>query len=441
MRILSRVWGRLHRNQGGQVAILAGVMMTVLIGFAGLAIDGGTVLVVRTQTQNGADAAALAGAGVLLTDGSRSDAISAASGWAQKNGYPANETSVSIPPHSGTHAGDANYVEVDIVHSQPTAFMRVVGVKTFTISARAVAGITTVPKNYALVVLDKTACPAYNQTSNSTLTINGGGAIVNSSGTKCQPPGPSGSQGGGSHFVADYIDYYSAGSWSLSNNATTSVPPESVPGQVPDPLASLSPPVPCGTTPTPGCVAASSTSSGTAKNPKATTFNDKTVTLQPGTYYGGLKITGVGTVTFSSGVYIFAGGGFDYSGGTNIHGTGVTFYNIDDAYAQNNNGACGSIAIQGSGTLTLSAPTSGAYKNMLFWQASSCNAQMKYAGSSYTTTGIIYLPAAQLNVSGGGNLGALQIIVNTFSYSGSNAVTINYADYVDVGKPSMKLVE
>jgi hypothetical protein len=78
---------------------------------------------------------------------------------------------------------------------------------------------------------------------------------------------------------------------------------------------------------------------------------------------------------------------------------------------------------------------------MLFWQDPACTNAFKYAGSSYTTSGIIYLPTAQLNVSGGGNLGALQIIVDSFSYSGSNAVTIDYGDYVQITQPRVALVE
>jgi hypothetical protein len=58
---------------------------------------------------------------------------------------------------------------------------------------------------------------------------------------------------------------------------------------------------------------------------------------------------------------------------------------------------------------------------------------MKYAGSTYTTAGVIYLPKASLNVSGGGALGALQVMVNSFNYTGSTSVTIDSGNYVQVG--------
>jgi hypothetical protein len=99
------------------------------------------------------------------------------------------------------------------------------------------------------------------------------------------------------------------------------------------------------------------------------------------------------------------------------------------------------MAIQGSGVLNLAAPSSGAQANMLFWQDPVCTNAMKYAGSTYTTAGIVYLPSAQLNVTGGGALGAMQIVVDTFSFSGSSAVTINYSGYVEIARPKVALVE
>ena len=78
---------------------------------------------------------------------------------------------------------------------------------------------------------------------------------------------------------------------------------------------------------------------------------------------------------------------------------------------------------------------------MLFWQDDACTVAMKMAGNGYTTAGVIYLPKAQLNVSGGGSLGALQVIVDSFQYTGSSAVTINYANYVPITPPTISLVE
>jgi len=49
-----------RRTQRGAVAIIVGLTMVVLVGFAGLALDGGRLYVNKTELQNAADACALA---------------------------------------------------------------------------------------------------------------------------------------------------------------------------------------------------------------------------------------------------------------------------------------------------------------------------------------------------------------------------------------------
>ena len=47
-------------RQRGAVAIIVGLMAAVLVGFIGLAIDGGHLYLTKTELQNAADACALA---------------------------------------------------------------------------------------------------------------------------------------------------------------------------------------------------------------------------------------------------------------------------------------------------------------------------------------------------------------------------------------------
>ena len=49
-----------RQAQRGAVAIIVGLTLAVLVGFAGLAIDGGRLYVNKTELQNAADACALA---------------------------------------------------------------------------------------------------------------------------------------------------------------------------------------------------------------------------------------------------------------------------------------------------------------------------------------------------------------------------------------------
>jgi hypothetical protein len=423
---------------------MAALFLPVMLGFTGLAVDIGMVALFRTQQQRGADAAAISGAGVLLKGGNTTQARTTAQNYAQTHGYSSSVTTVNVPPTSGPKAGDPKFVEVIITQSRPTFFIRVIGPKTTTVKARAVAGVTPIQSNYALVVLNPTACSAYNHTSSANFIITGGGAIVNSS---CKP---SANQGGGSIISATHLDYFTDGLWQLSNNAQAIPPPTRIGGRIEDPLAGVARPQPCGPFGTPaGCIPASPDSGGTATNPSRKNIEvNGNYTLRPGAYYGGLKISAMsGTVTFLPGLYVFAGGGssqggFDFSGNMTLVGSGVTFFNTQDPYANTQSArACGPYSLQGSGNLTMTPTTSGPYKDLLFWQDDACTASMKYAGSTWSIAGLLYLPKAQLDVTGGGQVGSVQIIVDTFRYSGSNSVTINYTNYVDTLRPKMSLVE
>jgi Flp pilus assembly protein TadG len=52
----------------GAVSVIVAMLMTVLIGFAALAVDTAYVFLIKNELQNAADAAALAGAGALYND-------------------------------------------------------------------------------------------------------------------------------------------------------------------------------------------------------------------------------------------------------------------------------------------------------------------------------------------------------------------------------------
>jgi hypothetical protein len=88
---------RVERRARGQTFVIVALAMLVLVGFAGLAIDGGHVYLVRRQAQNATDAAALAAGRALVVTGallagpppggSNGDAVKAAHHLAVANGF------------------------------------------------------------------------------------------------------------------------------------------------------------------------------------------------------------------------------------------------------------------------------------------------------------------------------------------------------------------
>ncbi|MCH9025240.1 MAG: DNA polymerase I, partial [candidate division Zixibacteria bacterium] len=86
-------------------------------------VDTGFWYAERRQAQNAADEAAKAGTFELFYGGSVADATTTALAYADENGFDnsggSSTVTVNIPPISGDHVGDPNYVEV-IVSEKPT---------------------------------------------------------------------------------------------------------------------------------------------------------------------------------------------------------------------------------------------------------------------------------------------------------------------------------
>src|SRR5205809_171225 len=133
-----------HRYSKGQVLVLAALMLTVLIGFVGLAADAGYFFDYRRRMTAAADNAAVSAAMEVRRDSSSTQvttvarAASAASGFT--NGTDGITVTVNHPPVSGYNVGNNNFVEVLIDRSTPTFFMRALNVATATVGARAVSG-------------------------------------------------------------------------------------------------------------------------------------------------------------------------------------------------------------------------------------------------------------------------------------------------------------
>src|SRR5262249_55674730 len=96
-------------------------------------------------------------------------------------------------------------------------------------------------------------------------------------------------------------------------------------------------------------------------------------TLQPGVYQSILAAGKPGVtvnVTMSPGLYIIEGGGLSISTGASLSGSGVTLFNAGSLYnGTTDGGTFGSIATSGSGTIALSAPSSGPYAGVVLFQS------------------------------------------------------------------------
>jgi Flp pilus assembly protein TadG len=385
------------RKQAGQALIFAVLALGILLmGFAGLGIDMGVMRYEKRLLQTAADAAAIAAANNLNYGG----VTAAAQNAAKENGFTAATTNigeacpstvsnvtltVNNGPLSGPHSGNSSYVEVCVAMSQPTFFMRLLRVNNETISARAVAtNVSGGPGSGCLYLLgntgtdlalngnDQIQAPTCGIVDDSSMTINGNNTV------KAGSIGVAGS-------------YTSNGNSSVSPAPVTGIPPAA------DPLAYL---------PTP---------SGGACVPNPNLNGNGTAVLNQGNYCSGITINGNINVTFTSGTYIL-GNNFTSNGNGTLSGSGVTFY-IQS----------GTVTLNGNNTLTFSAPTTGAYAGILFWQAASdSNVATLNGNNASKLEGILYFPGAQLNMNGNNALATYTVIVaSSLRMNGNNTVTLS----------------
>lgn len=412
------------KREHGQALIIFVFALTALMGVAALTIDLGMVYHDGSKLQNAADAAALAGAG-RLPEGA-GIGITEAQLYAQKNGYVNGQNGYTVTVTT-PYKGDAFKMEVTISGPTEAMFATAFGIDFFSNSHRAVAtyyGEAMV--NAALLALNPTACNAYDQGGSSIVVVGGGGIMANSS---CNP---SLYQNGAGSTTGDVIQYYAPAGYT----GNFSPPPRAVPSRMPDPLAGMVPPdlVALGQSPDSG---------GGPPNPKTKLINGA-VTLRPGVYYGGIKITAA-AVTLLPGTYVMAGGGFDLGSNAIVSGDGIMIYNTYDPQRPTQAGACASISFSGGASTIFTAQTSGPYKDVVFWQDPSpkcAGVDFKLAGGGTMASGVYYLPGAKFVASGGITLGSAQIIADTFTFSGNAPFSVQTGNYVDLPLQSKpKLIE
>ena len=370
-------------KETGQALVMAAMGLTVFILAAGLAIDMGFLRYQKRLQQSAADSAAIAGAAEIPFSGCSTGSCPGATTDSASNGFTDGTDNVTVtvysPPNDGPHAGLAGYVEVLVTKIQPTFFVKIAGVNSATVTARAVAYLSGNFQNcmYALGTGNggitnngDVSAPSCGIMSNHNVRSTGGGSIT------AREIGAVGTASGNNH-------------------------PTPKTGIVPaaDPLSYLQPPA------TGGCLA------GGAGNVTGTV----SVILNPGNYCGGISIAGTQSVTFNPGIYTITGGGLTFSGpsGT-ISGTGVTLYI----------GASGGTVTLGAGqTVNLSAPTTGADAGILFYQDPGNTSAATINGASGSQfEGAFYFPAADLTITATGNTAAYTIAVAKSLTLGPSAV-------------------
>lgn len=122
------------------------------------------------------------------------------------------------------------------------------------------------------------------------------------------------------------------------------------------------------------------------------------ITLTPGTYCGGIRITGNNDVYFEPGVYVIDGGTLDISGNGSVIGEEVGFFLTGSGSNYAN------IDITGGKDIFFSAPLEGDdMEGIVFYQDAEApsNGVNKIVGNAdMTLDGVAYFPSQEINIGG-----------------------------------------
>lgn len=368
---------RFLRNTRGTIAVAAGIVLPVAVGFLGLGAEVSYWYFNQRKVQSATDAAAYAAAVQYRMGASQSAMETGGLDAATKSGF---ETGIgssvfSAPPASGPFTGDTA-VEVVLTEQVPRLFTAVFVNGAVPMSSRAVARILPA-RPACILALDPSAPGAVTFTGSSdallencdvaansldpaAITISGGGQLE----TDCMATVGGVSVSGSSSLTMNECD-------AAAENTHVFDDPYA---GVPDPSTS-------------GPCAGQNTFSG----PPGAVHD-----VSPGRFCGGMQVNR--TVNLDPGVYVIDGGSLSISSTASLRGTGVTFYLTNGA----------DLNINGTADVQISAPTSGPYAGLAIFADADNDTSLEYninGDSDSFIAGAIYSPSGTVVINGSSTAG------------------------------------
>jgi hypothetical protein len=405
------------QNQRGQILLFVTFAAIPMFAIIGLVTDLGYMQYVKKSTQAAADAAAHAaiiqfhdsnygasyscGGSVVCQAAPQfcdpaitvpANAVENGCLYAKQNGFLHSASQdvtytagVSATPPTTVGLSSASYwVTFRVTQVVPQLFSAVAGNTSGMVTSRATAAVTGARD--CIYALDPAAAGAVSLGGTASLTSACGLYVDSSSASAI-------STNGTSTLSAPEYDVVGGTNTHvpLTPTANTGVSPAS------DPLAGLPAP-------------SSAPYTCDYKNYNAANWSNPT--LSPGVYCGGIAVKN-NNYTLNPGTYILVGGGLTtQDANSNIAGSGVTFYNT---FGATNKGlqAYSPINIAATSTVNLTAPTTGTYTGILFFEDRSAPASNDSygGGSSAVYQGAIYAKNATITMYGNSSVSAAYTIV------------------------------
>ena len=333
---------RFGSDRRGAVAVIFGLSATVLLGMAGGAADYARIALRRSQLQAAVDAGTLAGGNALkLAASSRASIV----GLTEQTIRDAAKASPDQPlTLTVTVPDDKTSVFARAEETVRLPFAALIGFRESKVAAQARANVVG-RMRLCMLALDGAAPGAFNLQKSAQVTADGCSLYSNS---KSQI-----GMVGGDSALAKAQTICSAGGYQGPRANFSPVPQTDCP-VIEDPLRDRAVPAigDCVTLP------ASAVKEDKPKDGKKDGENkvETTLTLEPGTYCGGLRITGKAAVTLRAGIYVMKDGPLIVDKSASMTGTDVSFYFT---------GNKGGLLFDKKTTISLTAPTTGTMAGLL----------------------------------------------------------------------------
>ncbi|MES2782232.1 MAG: pilus assembly protein TadG-related protein [Pseudomonadota bacterium] len=385
---------KLRTNEKGNVLILMGLCMPLLVGLAGLGTDTIQWTLTKQQLQRSADSAALNGA---YAKAQSKNVSSNANADLTKtlDEFTGVGITVENAPVAGAFAGNTRAVKVILTYSKALPFSSMFLSTPPLVKVEAVAAVLN-NGDYCVISLEDTNSTGVVFTGNSTVDL-GCGVASNSTGPSAV------TADGSTNVTASPVAAVGNVPASPNYGSGTQLIPYSIPQRDPfealtDPSADL--PVLC-------------------TGNLLTVGSSENLTIEPGCFTG---INVRGTLTMKPGTYYIKGGDFETNAQSVITAHGVTIVLTGGGTS------IGQVKMNGGADIDMSAPTSGPFKNVLFYKDRDAPASYNdvfNGGASGSFLGAIYMPSQTVTLNGNSTFttDCLQIVSRKVVVTGNTTIT------------------
>ena len=402
---------RLADDRRGVIIIMFALMLPVMLGFLGLAIEVALWYSNRRDMQGAADAAAIAAA-YEIAESRTTNATARGTAEAENNGWSSSTGTIAINnssadvnstfPTSGAFTADSNAVEVLLTKNVTRLFSGYFFTdNTVTINGRAVATVVAGASTACVLALGSSNQQGALTVSGATNSVTMSGCTMATNSTNATAVK---NQTG--TMPADRI--YSAGGVQGTPTPTACSGAKTNQPTVTDPFKEA------GTTPTDADFDNCAIDGGTINTAVDLLISDGV--------YCSIKTTG-GILSMGSGTYYIDKGDFSATGGGTVNASGVVIV-FGDSTGSNN---CGGLTISGSSNINITAPTSGNFVGIAFYRSSSCDANDDFNFTGTTASaieGAVYTPSGDVSMTGTGTISGscLQVVGDKVTFSGTGTL-------------------